>query len=69
MSYSRSRLIVEWRMADKSEHLPTPNPQDEGDEPVFIGSRKSGETVVVGEENCETIYSDELKPIDLAAVR
>jgi|APHM01.1.fsa_nt_gi hypothetical protein len=64
-----SRLLVEWQHADKSEHVPNPNPQKDGADPVFIGSRPTGKTVVVGEEARETIYSDDIKPVDLEAVR
>jgi hypothetical protein len=61
--------LQEWYNADISDHVPTPEPQSENDDPVFIGNRKSGKTVVVGEENHETIYTDDMNPVDLEEVR
>jgi len=61
--------LQEWYNADMSDHVPTPEPQSKNDDPVFIGSRKSGKTVVVGEEARETIYTDDMNPVDLEAVR
>lgn len=62
-------LLAEWDSANESDHLPTAEPQGEGEEPVFIGNRPTGKTVVVGEECRETIFSENLKPIDLESVR
>lgn len=62
-------LLLKWENANMSDHIPTPEPQSENEDPVFIGSRESAKTVVVGEEARETIYTDDMKPIDLAAVR
>jgi len=65
----RTSLLIAWELAEQEMHLPTPNPRSDEDEPVFIGSREGEKTVVVGEETSEYIYSDNMRPIDLDAVK